>query len=57
MRIIRGTDEVVGTLEGQDDRPSPLQSGELAKAWILHSDDRTQHRFVPSDGWDIYEDA
>ena len=56
LRIIRGTDELVGTLKGQDAEPSPLKSGELTKAWVLDTDGGALHRFVPSDDWDIYED-
>ena len=56
LRTIRGTDELEGTLKGQEKVPLPLQSGEPANHWVLDTEDGAQHRFVPSDGWDIYED-
>jgi hypothetical protein len=56
LRIIRGTDEITGTMKGRDDALSPMKSGEMAKAWLLSTDDGGLYGFVPSDGWDIYEE-
>ena len=56
LRIIRGTDEITGTMKGRDHALSPMKSGEMAKAWLLSTDDGGQYGFVPSDGWDIYEE-
>ena len=56
LRIIRGTDEITGTMTGQDHELLAMKNGEMAKAWLLLTDDGDQYRFVPSDDWDVYEE-
>ena len=54
LRIIRGTEEVTGTLKGRDESLSPMTTGEMAQAWILEAENGTEHRFGSSDGWELY---
>jgi len=55
LRVIRGTDEMSGTLVWRDDGLSPKENGELARAWVLVNEG-LEFRFFPSDGWDVYQE-
>ena len=54
LRVIRGTKEHTGTLKGREEALSPMTSGEMAQAWILELESGGEHRFVPSDEWELY---
>jgi len=56
LRVIRGTDEMSGTLVWRDEGLSPKENGELARASVLVLHDGLEFRFVPSDGWDVYQE-
>jgi hypothetical protein len=56
LRVIRGTDEIAGTMIGRDEALSLMQSGETGKAWRLVTGAGDQHAFIPSDGWEVYEE-
>src|SRR5215203_2185315 len=55
LRVIRGTVEMSGTLLPRDEALSPKENGELARAWVIVNDG-SEFRFVPSDGWDVYQE-
>ena len=46
LRVIRGTDEVSGTLVWRDEALSPKENGELARTWVIVNEGR-EFRFVP----------